>query len=160
MDRVPDSNRANAVALRPILLFIDRLGRPGGLLLLSVGAASIVLGAHLIATLGPWNGEAVWSPAGLGLAVFLCVEGPVLALKGVAQLLKGAPPDFRMSDDALRALLREGRPLTLCLECRTTILGPPCEHCHQSSTAFEVRRPVDAENARALLGLDDKVELS
>jgi hypothetical protein len=64
-----------------------------------------------------------------------------------------------MSDEALRALLSENRPMTLCLDCRTEILTPPCEHCLQSSTAFDVRTRTDAENARALLGLDGKIEL-
>lgn len=146
--------------MRPIVLFFDRLGRLGGLLLFVGGAGSIALGIFLLLTMGPWNGEPVWSPAGLGMALFLCVEGLVLGLDGLVQLIKGGPPDFRMTDDALRAVLSEGRPLMICLECRATIALPPCDHCHQSSTVFEVRRPVDAENARALLGLDGKVELT
>ena len=146
--------------MRPILLFFDRLGHLGGLILCAVGLGSMGLGVYIFGGSGPWNGSPVWSEGGLvlggahfGVGLFIVVT------RGLPLLFKGAPPDFRMCDEALRALLSENRPMTLCLECRTEILVPPCEHCHQSSTAFDVRTRVDAENARALLGLDGKVEL-
>lgn len=145
--------------MRPIILFIERLGHLGGLLLCALALISGSLGAWLLIGSGPWNGEALWSPAGMGLGMTHLGLGLVLLLRGLPLLFRGAPPDFRMSDDALRALLSENRPMTLCLDCRTEIVVPPCEYCRQSSTAFDVRTRTDAENARALLGLDAKIEL-
>jgi hypothetical protein len=146
--------------MRPILLFLVRLGRVGGLLLCALGGGAMVLGAVMVARLGPWNGTDLSSPAGFALGLVHLLGGPLLLVPGLPLLVRGAPPDFRLSDDALRALLQEGRPVNLCLECRATVLVAPCDHCHQSSTVFEVRGPVDAENARALLGLEGQRELT
>ena len=124
-----------------------------------MAAVALGLGVYLCVRTGPWNGESIWSPMGLSFGFTHIVVSLVIAGFGVPLLFRGAPPDFRMSDEALRALLSEARPMTLCLDCRTEIVLPPCPHCQQSSTAFEVRRPADAENARVLLGLEEAPKL-
>jgi hypothetical protein len=83
----------------------------------------------------------------------------LLAVHGVPLLIRGAPPNFRMTDEALRSLPCENRPINIWFDCRTEIVVAPCEHCFQSSTVFEVRKPSDAENALALLGLDGERQL-
>ena len=133
---------------------IRRLGRFGALIFLVGAAASGLLGGYLILEAGPWNGAELTSPAGFAMGLAHLGLSLLLGLNGVVLLVSGAPAPVRKTDDELRALLGDGKPHLLCLDCRTTVLVPPCEHCHQNSSCFEVRTQTDAENARALLGLD------
>lgn len=124
-------------------------GRAGGIFGIAAG----------IVAAGFYNGEDVWSPKGLGLAGLMVLSGLFLIVQGATLVARRAVSP-RLSKEALTSLLSEGRPVTLCLDCRAEIIVPPCEYCAKSSSCMEIRNASDVDTARTLLGLDSAGPMS
>jgi hypothetical protein len=126
---------------------VRRLGRVGGALVLAGGLG--LLGVGALALLGIDFGS---KEAGSVAVVpfFLLTLGVGGAWLGVRALLGG--DTVTMTNGALQAAL-ERRPVTLCLDCRATIVRTPCPHCGFSARCVVVRSDADVASARRELGL-------
>ncbi|MFO0595427.1 MAG: hypothetical protein U0228_08990 [Myxococcaceae bacterium] len=136
------------------LAMVQRWGRVGGAVLLTLGLASGGFGAWLFTQVSP-DGERELKV--LVFALVCCGLGLFLGMQGLLLLVRGGTTKPRLSDDQLREVLSAARPVLVCLDCRLVVDVAPCSNCSQSSSVLEVRSETDRENARALLGLDRKV---
>ncbi len=131
---------------------LKKLGRVGSAAVLVISVLVFAGGLWLLPQVWPLNGAELWSPQGTALSCLCIFMAPIVGLQALVTLWRNAPP-VRKTDAELASLLAEGRPLIICLDCRTEITVPPCEHCGQSSTCFDVRTSADVENARLFLEL-------
>lgn len=77
----------------------------------------------------------------------------------LARLFGGGAP--KLSDEELvRRINSSERPLTVCLDCRTLGLLPPCDYCKRSAPCLELRSRADVKNAFASLGLEPPAEIN
>lgn len=118
-----------------------------------LGTTCVLGGVWLWSEVGPPPASGWWSPRVTSLILPLMTVGVLLAVQGAVVAVQGVQPSPRRSDQELLRLLEGPRPVTLCLDCRTAVVVPPCEHCGGSASCLEVRSPADAENARVLLNL-------
>lgn len=134
---------------------LERLGRAGGLVAALLTGLAALAAEWLGAAVGPWNGTQVWSPVGTGVAIALGAVTPLLALQAIALLVRGRAPRAALSDaELVKRLASRERPLTVCLDCRSLGLVPPCDHCGKSSSCVELRTRADVRQALQLLNLE------
>lgn len=141
-----------------LLAVLERLGRVGALIALTVGLAFIAGGAWVFLTVGPLSDGGVWSPRATLFGTGAGFLGVLFSLYSVT--LFRTPPRPKKPkpgvEEFQRAAGQMRRPFFACVECRllysNTECAGTCSNCGSTADCMEVTGDAEMKLLLATLG--------